>query len=266
MTLEVLCATMHQNDFSLIEKMNISGNAVFANQTDKNAYYEIEYDGNKAKMISTDTRGVGKNRNIALLHAAGDILLFADDDIRYNDNYAEGVLDAYSRFPDADMIVFSMDITKNGNTVRKVMGRDRRLRVFSALKYGTYVYSVRRDSLERANLWFSTMFGGGTEYLHGEDTLFILDALKRLKVYSSSFCLGKCAKDISTCFKGYDDKYFFDQGVLYAAAFSWLAFPMAVQFCIRKCKKFRAEMPLFSAIKNMIKGIRHFKNNLVHKC
>lgn len=261
-TLEVLCVTMHQNDFSKIKEMNISGNIVFANQTDCTDYKEIMHDGegHVAKMVSTTTRGVGRNRNIALLYATADILLFADDDVTYFDGYEQKVLDMYEKYPKADLIIFSLDITKNGEVIRKISNKNKKLRFYEALKYGTCVCSIKRESLQKANLWFSTLFGGGTDFGHGEDTLFIMDAFsKSLNVYSSSSCLGTCSKDSSTCFTGYDEKYFFDQGVFYACAFKRWAYFMSVQFCVRKYKRYKDTLTLSSAFKNMKKGMAHFR-------
>ena len=71
--LQVLLATMNQTDLSIVDKMNLRCSAVIANQADRE---EIRTEGH-VKMITTGTRGVGLNRNIALLAADGDILLFA---------------------------------------------------------------------------------------------------------------------------------------------------------------------------------------------
>ena len=257
-SVEVLCVTMHQTDFSKYKEMNLSTDVVFANQSDRMSCEETSINGHTAKMITTLTRGVGKNRNIALLYATGDILLFADDDVRYQDDYADQVRRAYGKHPDADMIVFSIEYTKNGTVFHKVLNRDRRLGLKGGLKNGTCVYSVRRESLAKANIWFSTLFGGGTEFAHGEDTLFFLEASRKMRIYGSSYSLGFCAKDTSTCFSGYNAKYIFDQGVLYAAAFGRFAYPMAVQFCIRKRKKYQDEMDAGSALKEMKKGIAYY--------
>lgn len=261
-TLEVLCVTMHQNGFSKIKEMNISSNIVFANQTDCTDYKEIKYDGiHTAKMISTATRGVGRNRNVALLYATADILLFADDDVTYFEGYERMVLDMYEKYPKADLIIFSLDITKNGETIRKISNKNKKLHFYEALKYGTCVCSVKRESLQKANLWFSALFGGGTDFGHGEDTLFIMDAFsKSLNVYTSSNCLGTCSKDSSTCFSGYDEKYFFDQGVFYACAFRCWAFLMSFQFCVRKYKRYKENLSFSKAFKNMRKGMAHFRN------
>ena len=72
---EIACVTMHQKDFSKIQEMNIHSDVIFANQCDRTAYEEIAFEGHTARMISTETRGVGNNRNLALTYAKGDILL-----------------------------------------------------------------------------------------------------------------------------------------------------------------------------------------------
>ena len=155
------------------------------------------------------------------------------------------------------MILFSLDITQGGRVIRQVKNRDGRLRFHRALRYGTCVCSIRRDSQRRANIWFSTIFGGGTNYAHGEDTLFLCDAFRRgLRVYTSSFCLGTCAKDASTCFHGFDEKYFYDQGVLYRAAFGAAAVPLCLRFCLKRYSAYREEMTFSQALRAMRRGTR----------
>ncbi len=185
---EVVCVTMGQKDLTIADKMHITGDAVFGNQADGYRKETQLNAGRTLRMITTDTRGVGFNRNIALLHAAGDILLFADDDICYADGYADGVRRAYAQHPDADMILFSLDITQGGRVIRQVKNRDGRLRFHRALRYGTCVCSIRRDSQRRANIWFSTIFGGGTNYAHGEDaTVYKGNIIKNLIMDCQSY-------------------------------------------------------------------------------
>ena len=83
---EILCVTMHQVDFVKLQSMNIHSNVVFANQCDETGFSECKFGNNIAKMVSTNTRGVGVNRNLTLMYASADICLFADDDIVYRDD------------------------------------------------------------------------------------------------------------------------------------------------------------------------------------
>lgn len=228
--LQVLVATMHQKELSIVEKMNIRCSAVIANQADRN---EILVKGD-LKMITTTTRGVGLNRNIALLASDAEILLFADDDVVYNDDMPQAVITAFRENPQADVLIFGMDIVKNGRVIERRYLKNRRLHVFNAMRFGTCRIAIRRKALLRANLIFNQNFGGGCPFSSGEDSLFLKACFDRgLKVYANQYVLGTCAKDTSTWFVGCDEKYFYDKGVLMRYLFPRVPRVMALYFAIR---------------------------------
>lgn len=222
MTLEVLVATMNQDSFSLIEQMNISGAAIIANQTNRNCYQETNNHGHVVKMVSSMTKGVGINRNIALLNSTADILLFADDDEVLSDGYIEHVISAFEKNKKADIIAFGITYTKNGEVYKTKCEEAKRKHIFNGLGYGAARLAIRRTSFLTNNIWFSHLFGGGCIYCSGEDTLFLAEAFKKkMKVYSDSFVVCKTRKDESSWFSGFDEKYFFDDGASIAAANIW---------------------------------------------
>lgn len=97
---QVLVACMHQKDDSFYKEMNLQTDAILANQCDEYSYREcIEADGNRVELISTADRGVGKNRNKALMNASGKYLLCSDQDMIYVDGYEKIVEDALARCP-----------------------------------------------------------------------------------------------------------------------------------------------------------------------
>ena len=253
--LQVLVATMHQKDLSVAEKMNIRCSAVIANQADRD---QILVEGDR-KMITTATRGVGLNRNIALLASDGDILLFADDDVVYRDDMPRAVLAAFRENPQADVLVFGIDILKNGIVTEKRHLNNRRLHVFNAMRFGTYRIAIRRQALLRANILFNQNFGGGCPFSSGEDSLFLKACFDRgLKVYAHEYVLGTCAKDTSTWFVGCDEKYFYDKGVLMRYLFPRMPHVMALYFAI--CFKRTTEIKVFRRICLMQEGVRGGKS------
>lgn len=257
--LEVLVATMHQNDFSLIKKMNIKSDVIFANQCDFNRYEELNFGENSAKLISTNTKGVGVNRNIALLYSSADILLFGDDDIVYNEDYAEAVEKAFVDQKDADAIIFGMDLIKDGKIICKIRNNNRRLHIWNALKYGTYVIAIKREVVIKHNFKFSEIFGGGCQYSCGEDSLFILDMLRcGAHVYTNKYVLGNTNKDSSTWFSGYNEKFFFDKGVWIACAFPHSKHIVKWYFILRFKKV--AEISFTNTCKFVNRGIKAYKN------
>lgn len=218
MRIEVLVATMHQTDFTKIEEMNIQSDVLFANQSDNFSYNQIQMDnGFTARMITTPERGVGKNRNTAFIHGNGDIYILSDDDMVFYDAYTEKVASAFSEVPKADMLIFNLEnigeITRN----RRINKKIKRVRFFNSLNYGAGRIVIKKSVVEENNLWFSHLFGGGAKYDSGEDTLFICDALKKkVEIYTYPVSIAGAKQDISSWFRGYDDKYFIDKGLLFS--------------------------------------------------
>ena len=232
--LQVLLATMHQKDLSIVEKMNLRCSAVIANQADRE---EIVTAG-QVKMITTATRGVGLNRNIALLAADGDILLLSDDDVVYRDDMPEAVTAAFRENPKADMLIFGMDMVKGGQVVEERHLKKGRLRSWNALRFGTYRIAVRRKSLLQHNILFHQQFGGGCPFSAGEDSLFLKDCFDSgLRVYAHDYVLGQCCKDSSSWFVGYNKKYFYDKGVLVRRLFPRSCWLMGLYFAVRFKRK-----------------------------
>ena len=232
--LQVLVAAMNQSDLSLAKKMNIRSSAVIANQADRDEIVNCETEFGNIKMVTTATRGVGLNRNIALMASDAEILLFADDDMVYYDGMPEAVAEAFETIPQADVIVFGIDIVKGGKITEKRRCKQKRLHVFNSMKYGTVRVAVRRNSILKKNITFNQCFGGGCPFSAGEDSLFLKACFDAgLKVYSYDYVLGTCCKDQSSWFVGYNEKYFYDKGVLMRNLFPRTAYLFALYFGVR---------------------------------
>lgn len=258
MKLQVLVATMHQENLSIAERMNIKQNVIIANQCNTWQYDELQRDYGTVQMISSATTGVGRNRNLALQLAQADILLFADDDVSYYDGTLQGVIDAFDELPDADVIFFGLDITNKGVVKAHHQDKKKRLHFWNSLKYGAPRMAVRRAAITESRITFSHLFGGGSLYGSGEDSLFILDCFRSgLNVYAHPYVLGTCAEDSSSWFTGYNEKYIFDIGAFVAAAF-----PNAKHFMkfyyIKKIYK-KTNIPLRSILSYMNMGIAAYR-------
>lgn len=251
---EILCVTMHQKDFSKIEQMNIHSDVVFANQSDTTRYDELNFGAHCARMITTDTRGVGVNRNIALTYAKGEICLFADDDVTYNDDMEQRVLAEFDAHPDADIIIFHLDTDSERKQIKynqtKKCGR------FCRVPWGACRVAFRLSSVKKANLWFTTLFGGGCVFPSGEDSMWLADARKKgLIFYVSKETIGKVSFDGSTWFTGYDEKFFYGKGAFYQAVHPKTKYLWMLYFVFRTKSKSRIPMKeKFAWMKNGIDG------------
>jgi glycosyltransferase involved in cell wall biosynthesis len=259
MELEVLVATMDREDLSLAEKMDLRRDAVIANQCGRWGAETLERDGACIRMISSDTRGVGINRNLALQAARGDILLFADDDITYYDGDLEPVVEAFRQLPQADVIFFAIDMTREGKVFDPRRHKTRRLHLWNSLRYGACRIAIRRSSLRKYNLSFSELFGGGCMYSCGEDTIFLRECFRKgMKVYASDAVLGTCARDASSWFSGYTDKFYYDYGALISCAFPRAKHLLKWYFARNLRRK--SGKPLGQIVRQMNAGIRSFSS------
>ncbi|MBQ4565114.1 MAG: glycosyltransferase [Oscillospiraceae bacterium] len=262
--LQVLVATMHREDLSLAEQMKIDCAAILANQADREEVQHLDRPCGAVQMITTKTRGVGLNRNIALRAATAELLLLADDDVVYYDGLTEGVTRAFRENPRADVLIFGMDLTKEGRVIGKRRPPQKRLRIFNALRYGTYTIALRREALQRAQLSFHLSFGGGCIYSAGEDSLFLRDCFRKgLKVYGSSYVLGTCAKDTSTWFTAYNEKYFYDKGAFVRHLFPRCPYLMAPYFAI--FFKRQTSLGVWQRLKLVFRGVRGGKKLLPYE-
>lgn len=257
---QVLVACMRQTDDSLYRKMNLQTDAVLANQCGNYEYREFtEPDGNLVQLVSTADRGVGKNRNKALLFASGEYLLCSDQDMVYADGYAEIVEKAFKDCPRADIIVFRLEYMNRFTKAKEEASGFRRVHLFNCMRYGTARVAIRKSAIEKACLSFSVLYGGGARFASGEDSLFIREAFRKgLKMYTCPDVIAKVKQEESSWFKGYNDKFFIDKGVLVANAFPVLGNLFMFYFAYG-LKKVSKDYGFFKICRLMRQGIRDFK-------
>lgn len=256
--LQVLCATMHQTDFSKIAEMNIHSDVIFANQADRTELAECSFGHYTAKTVTTSTRGVGINRNLLLSYADAEICLMADDDVCYNDGYAETVLAAFDRHPNADIIVFNLT---SGSPERRIcQNRKRRwLTKWTPNPFGGPRIAFRLSAVRKCNLWFTAMFGGGAPFPSGEDSLFLQDALKRgLKIFCETDVIGSVDVSKSTWFTGFDKKMYLGKGAYYAAVHPRSQALWRLYFALRSHKA--ATVSFADRLRYMRQGAKLFAN------
>lgn len=254
MKVQVLVSAMNQDPKTLVEKMNLSSDAVIINQCDREDKERFTFRDREIVCYSFPERGVGKSRNSALKRADRDICLFSDEDIVYTDDYEEKIIQEFEHNPKADMLVFNIEVEESRrtyfNTERK------RVHLYNCGRYGAVSFAFRTDKLKESGVEFSLLFGGGAKYSNGEDSLFIKEFIsKGYRVYTAPVTIGREEAGESTWFQGYTEKFFFDRGVLYTFLYGGLALLMALRFLIAHKDKMCRDISFQKAFSIMRKGI-----------
>lgn len=258
MKIETLVAAIDQEDHGLAYKMNLQTDALIGNQCSHASVDTFYIRDKRIDYLNTTERGVGRNRNLLLENATADICVLADDDMIFTDDYPQIIEKAFKECPDADILIFNL-IEK---TPRRYINKNiKRVRLHNYAKYGAARLALRRQSVISSEITFSLLFGGGAVYGSGEDTVFLKECLEKgLKIYSVPYYLAEIDQEASsTWFTGYNRKFFFDKGALYACLhpFFWPVF--AVRYLIRYKKKYINTISFIQALKGMIDGGNEYR-------
>ena len=257
MKLEILLATIHQTDDTVLDTMGVASDILVCNQNAKTtAYRQYKKRDYNVRWYDFQEKGVGLNRNSALLRATGDICLLADVDVEYVNDYEKIILDAFEKYPWADIILFNMRSGEGKFKLEK--NKIQRIHLHNCGKYGAEQLAFRRMSVIKNAISFNQLFGGGCMFSAGEDTMFIRNCIRKgLRVIAVPECilrLTECRP--STWFHGYTEKFFFDRGVLFAFLYGKFAWLWALRFVITKKEMFQGKIGRKKAYRLVREGIR----------
>ena len=254
--LQVLLSVLNMDSINYIDSLKITGDAVVINQCDTDDSEiinrrSVNGSDQAVKYVKTKQRGLSKSRNEAIKNADADICILCDNDVVYEDNYEELILNEFDRLPDADIIVFYI---KRKEKPKPNYDSLRRMDYFSVLKIFSPEIAFRRESVK--DLSFNEDFGAGSDkYIMGEENIFLYDALKKKKkIYYVPVKIATLKEVDSTWFSGYDEKFFFSRGANYAAMSKPFSHILIWQFALRKTALYRDSISTINAIKAMYKG------------
>lgn len=255
MRVQVLASVMNETMEHIVDHMQLDSDAVIINQCDRLQVQEMEHKGHAVRFFSFPDRGVGRSRNEAIMRANGDICLFSDADVIYEQGYEQKIIAEFENNPKADMILFNITVAEGRRTYH--ITERKRVHWYNCGRYGAVSFAVRRDSLLRSGVTFSLLFGGGAKYSNGEDSLFLKEFMgKGYKVYTAPVTIGREEAGDSTWFAGYNEKFFTDRGVLYHYLYGSMAKAVSLRFLLAHKETFCSDVPVKQAYIWMRQGIR----------
>lgn len=258
MTFELLVSAVEKDIDNLIDEMHLMSDAVIVNQADRDEKTELIHKGHSVRVVYSKERGVGLSRNTAIDNSTADVVLFADEDIVYDEDYEAQVLAAFEKYPDASVITFNFNVDSRRRTYFNT--DDHIVKWNNYGRYPAYAIAVRRKDILDNNIRYSILFGGGAKYSNGEDSLFLHDCLQAgLKIMAVTTVLGTEKYRESTWFKGYTEKFFFDRGVLYHFLYGKLASVLGLRFLFKNRKTMCKEISFFKAVSLLWNGVREGK-------
>ena len=179
MTLQMLISSVGQDAHALMEKMKPECDCILVNQKMPYGYEEFTYGGHEIRCFHMQEKGVGLSRNHALLRADRDICLFTDEDIVYRKGYAQAVRKAFREHPEADMLLFNVEVAPERRTYWTESFHP--VKWYNCGRYPAYSFALRTERMHELNLTYHLWFGGGARYSNGERTAFLSGTALRVE-------------------------------------------------------------------------------------
>lgn len=231
-----------------IKKMNIKSKYLIINQTNKE-----KVDINNPNVVTKFEKGLSKSRNTAIDKSTGDIILLADDDVIYNENYEKIIYEAYKKYEDADIICFFVESRNPKRKIKRLSTG--KIGFIKSMKIVSFEISFRKKSIINNKLKFDERFGAGTELNRGEEQIFLYSALKKgMKIIFVNKKIAEVEQSESSWFSKYDEKFFSIQGKIFKELASKFYLLLIVQYAIRKYFLYRKDISFFKALKCMLKN------------
>lgn len=249
-------STMNLSDHSsLIKAMNVRGESITINQVTNSDSKVIQSKNNaQHTLLSFRERGLSRSRNRAIDAAHSEILVIADDDMHYENDYNQTITGAYDKLPKADIIIFHVD-SGDPRQQKKLLKRGRLNRIMT-LKVASWQITFKRESILNSKIRFDENFGAGTQNYMGEENIFLYDAIRKgLRVYYVPSKIATLDDEAeSTWFDGYTIKYFLVKGAVFKRISVLLCPLLIIQFAIRKYPVYKNCVTFSTALQSMVKG------------
>jgi glycosyltransferase involved in cell wall biosynthesis len=195
-------------------------------------------------------KGLSKNRNNALKHSDGDIILIADDDVRFLPDSFEIIEKSYLDNPGMDLICFKIMTPENEGEYKAYPENPYPLKEQFQHFISSIEITFRTARIKEADLRFDDRFGLGSFLGWGEEKVFITDAIKKkMNVwYIPQYIVIHPKESTINTLNKYNRKRVFYKGGIEARKYGWFAVP---RICLNVLRLYKDL-------------IRHNKNPLIY--
>ena len=234
-----------KNVQKLINKMKLTSNYLIINQCSNNASI------NNKNVISKKEKGLSKSRNEVIKNANKDIVLLADDDVSYNSNYTDIIVEAYNKYEKADIICFFIESKNSQRKIKRMCTG--RIGYIRAMKIASFEISFKKNSIIANNIKFDEQYGAGAKFNRGEEQIFLYEALKKgLRIIFVNKKIGEVSQTKSTWFTEYNEKFYQIQGQVFKRMTPKFYKILIIQYALRKYPLYNNFISFRHAVLNML--------------
>ena len=211
-------------------------------------------------VVIDHRKGLSRSRNIAIDHAVSDICLICDDDVRLIDGFDDVILRSYEENSEADIICFQA-VDEFGEYFRKYHPRSRWINYKTVMNVSSIEISFRLRSIVSNNISFDERFGLGTQFPTGEESIFLMDSLKKgLKILYLPLPIVQHPLDCSG--NDWDNKnMIIAKGAMFYRMYGRFAVFLCFLFSLKKYGQYKGSVTFLMFFKLLLQGVSRFSRS-----
>lgn len=266
MKCELLISTMNNNleKNCTLNRLSKNNRSVIINQLtsdDEKNYIDLDKTLPNCKILNVKETGLSKSRNRALQECSADYALICDDDITPMEDYVTIIKEAFLNHPNYDIITFVCLNEENLPFRQYPHKKTRKHSLRSLLSVSSVEIAFKVPKIKSLGLKFDESFGLGATYPTGEETIFLVDALRRgCKIL---FINQPICKHPSEC-SGFDflsPKIQFARGAFFKRIFERLSIFYLILYLFKNYQKYDSFSDFKNTYLNLIKGSQSYQKS-----
>jgi glycosyltransferase involved in cell wall biosynthesis len=260
---EILVSTMNRDSLDFLIPMfpfcHFSEFSILiVNQTLEDKLLASEFP--TVRVINSFEKGLSRSRNLALKNAAGKIVLIADDDVIYEPNFEDIIINSFNKYPNAAAITFSVKNDK-GDLFKNYPKKEKKLITkLDVFQFMSVEIALNNSLFQLLNRRFDERFGLGAKFSLSEENILMHDLLQlKQPLFFVPEVILLHPANVSDTKLGFIEKYYI-QGAFLARIDGEFYIDLCLKlFFDLKQKKLKV-IQLFSAIKSANSGKNDFYN------
>lgn len=163
-----------------LEEKNIFKDILIINQITDNLILNkkiINKDKN-ITMLSFNEIGLSKSRNRGIDNSDADVILLTDDDVIFEKDCDDIIINAFKKNKDADIITFQVK-TPEGGLMKDYSSNSFKHNKRSVLKISSIEIAIKKSAIDKYKLRYNEDFGLGSKYISGEENIFLTECINK---------------------------------------------------------------------------------------
>jgi Glycosyl transferase family 2 len=180
--IEVLISTMNRDSLDFIYSMfpfisSSNFKILIINQTSPENLLESNVD--KIRVINSFSKGSSKSRNLGLQNAIGKIIVISDDDVVFENDFANKITVGYSQNCQAGVICFQAKNEKGTLLKKYPLIAKKNISTLTILNTGNIEITLNFDKIKESKVQYDELFGVNETFGTGEEAIFLNDLKKK---------------------------------------------------------------------------------------